>query len=790
MMMVLNGCRPSSTDVPVDVKRLDGHQSGGAWFASSSPPVFGDIKEFTGLKVNANKPLIINEGGLLMKKQTVAIAGKGKGIMVEKILDKVKLMEKPLAAKGETSFSPSFKNEVISTYEANTVIISSGKDDGKSVKLNLEKVQENSKKLDKSLVVKIFGNEVSFSSISYELRRQWSQYGKFHLTMLGKGWLLCSFCEPENMEAVLTNGPWFVNGNIVGLDRWSHMFDPNSLKGISAPIWIRMPNLPLHCWDEISICRIASMVGSAYLIDGNMFQWSRREFHRVCVRISLDAKLPTGVWVERENDKFFERIEYERLANLCFECGKIRHGKNECSSTAMEHKSMLIKPVMSDAISVEDKGTANVNRNLEAVDTTDKDSYGPWILENKHNEDVTEMGEKQSGSIAECNEVSKINVQKDSNFVIVKNCFNVLVALEEGELIPNADAINIEGDSHNSQGKEDPSIITDEKEKDITDTAIGEELKTVSAGNADSAISIKKRILKQLRELGPINSTSRSRRLEKEGRVGDLKIQNKGRRVATVYGSKEVHDRRELWGMIDKYASNEVPWVIGGDFNYIMNKEDKIGGRRFLFSQGPKEMKECLLINVLFDVGFIGPKFTWCNNKSGGARILERLDRCFINTVALSTSIQLIERHLAKGRRCILYGWSAVNSCVDNEEQILLEDDLTWKEMEDALDKMKGNAAPGIEAIFRDNNGRFPYASGRSCTYWDIAQLELLAIHSLKVEIKDWMFKYKGIIIEGDNSNVISYLQKLKRIRDHISLDSWLGTNDWFDQQRFWINSE
>ncbi|KAH0460401.1 hypothetical protein IEQ34_011064 [Dendrobium chrysotoxum] len=50
-------------------------------------------------------------------------------------------------------------------------------------------------------------------------------------------------------------------------------------------------------------------------------------------------------------------------------------------------------------------------------------------------------------------------------------------------------------------------------------------------------------------------------------------------------------------------------------------------------------------------------------------------------------------------------------------------------------------------------------AYGKSCIHWDASQLELVAIQSLKEVIKDWMFKYKGLIIEGDNYNIMRYLQ-------------------------------
>ncbi|XP_020675867.2 uncharacterized protein LOC110094870, partial [Dendrobium catenatum] len=55
-------------------------------------------------------------------------------------------------------------------------------------------------------------------------------------------------------------------------------------------------------------------------------------------------------------------------------------------------------------------------------------------------------------------------------------------------------------------------------------------------------------------------------------------------------------------------------------------------------------MKFFMAKHDLHDLGVIGPKFTWCNNKQGAARIWERLDRCLLNSCALqlvpSTSIR------------------------------------------------------------------------------------------------------------------------------------------------------
>ncbi|KAL0919966.1 hypothetical protein M5K25_009059 [Dendrobium thyrsiflorum] len=66
----------------------------------------------------------------------------------------------------------------------------------------------------------------------------------------------------------------------------------------------------------------------------------------------------------------------------------------------------------------------------------------------------------------------------------------------------------------------------------------------------------------------------------------------------------------------------------------------------------------------------------------------------------------------------------------------------------------------GIGGIFRDHKGRFLLAFGKSCVHWDVGSLELSATLYIKEVLKDWMFKYKGIVIEGDNANIINFLQE------------------------------
>ncbi|XP_020683725.1 uncharacterized protein LOC110100530 [Dendrobium catenatum] len=83
----------------------------------------------------------------------------------------------------------------------------------------------------------------------------------------------------------------------------------------------------------------------------------------------------------------------------------------------------------------------------------------------------------------------------------------------------------------------------------------------------------------------------------------------------------------------------------------------------------------------------------------------------------------------------------------------------------------KSNVA-GIGGILRDHKGRFISAFGKKGCHWDIAQLELEAMFSVREFLKSWMLECKGLIIESDSANVIKFIQdSLKKNERYV--DRW-----------------
>ncbi|XP_028554225.1 uncharacterized protein LOC114580530 [Dendrobium catenatum] len=147
--------------------------------------------------------------------------------------------------------------------------------------------------------------------------------------------------------------------------------------------------------------------------------------------------------------------------------------------------------------------------------------------------------------------------------------------------------------------------------------------------------------------------------------------------IAIIYGSKTVRERRDLWDLIEWFTTADEPCIIGGDFNCILSNYDKKGGKKSLFSKGSQHMMEFLNKNDFHDIGLRGPKFTWCNNKEGIARIWERLDRIFLNSKALDLIPFIVINHLDLASDHCPISLNILNSQVFYHNSIKFEN--VWK---------------------------------------------------------------------------------------------------------------
>ena len=102
-------------------------------------------------------------------------------------------------------------------------------------------------------------------------------------------------------------------------------------------------------------------------------------------------------------------------------------------------------------------------------------------------------------------------------------------------------------------------------------------------------------------------------------------------RTIGFYGHPNTSKRLSSWQLMEALNDQcKMPWLVCGDFNEIIHPDEKSGGKERDAGQ-MREFREVLSRCGLSDLGFVGPRFTWCNGRFGDQRTLLRLDRMVAN---------------------------------------------------------------------------------------------------------------------------------------------------------------
>ena len=122
------------------------------------------------------------------------------------------------------------------------------------------------------------------------------------------------------------------------------------------------------------------------------------------------------------------------------------------------------------------------------------------------------------------------------------------------------------------------------------------------------------------------------------------------------YGHLDSGMRPISWNLLESLKRQcNMPWIVFGDFNEILNSDEKLGW----LDRDARQMegfRECLSNCELIDMGFVGQRFTWCNGRIGEQGMLVRLDRMVANEECLKLFLEskVFHRLMAASDHCLL----------------------------------------------------------------------------------------------------------------------------------------
>ena len=111
------------------------------------------------------------------------------------------------------------------------------------------------------------------------------------------------------------------------LNGWTPDFDPEVNIPKAIPVYVRLPNLPMHCWNPKSLQAIGNVLGNYIDMASPKDQYACA---RICVEVDLEGGLPEAIKLTMGNWVHYQKMDYEQLPFKCRGCHEYEHFIRNC----------------------------------------------------------------------------------------------------------------------------------------------------------------------------------------------------------------------------------------------------------------------------------------------------------------------------------------------------------------------------------------------------------------------------------------------------------------------------
>ncbi|CAI0442244.1 unnamed protein product [Linum tenue] len=133
-------------------------------------------------------------------------------------------------------------------------------------------------------------------------------------------------------------------------------------------VWIQLPALKVHFYHREVLMSLGNLVGRTIKLDYHTINRQRRKFARLAVEIDMSKPLVPRIFL----DDHWQKVVYENLPMVCFECGKVGHNSGSCSNLQQATTGGQLTIVGDQAPATQ-----------ATVGEVDQPGFGPWMLVSK-----------------------------------------------------------------------------------------------------------------------------------------------------------------------------------------------------------------------------------------------------------------------------------------------------------------------------------------------------------------------------------------------------------------------
>jgi hypothetical protein len=149
------------------------------------------------------------------------------------------------------------------------------------------------------LVGRLSYNYLSKGPVSEWVLKHWTPLLGYEpeVLYLTKGWL-GFICRTSEDATLLLNSHWVFGGSSLMLKRWRVAFDPTTEHFQYRHLWVLLPGLPLHLWNEGALRAIGDALGKFISLDNKSLVNSSWKVGRILVEMDIHCGLLEAIDIE------------------------------------------------------------------------------------------------------------------------------------------------------------------------------------------------------------------------------------------------------------------------------------------------------------------------------------------------------------------------------------------------------------------------------------------------------------------------------------------------------------
>lgn len=181
-------------------------------------------------------------------------------------------------------------------------------------------------------------------ALANKVQGLWKTTKPFQLMDMENDYYLVKFQDEENYSNVLTKGPWTNFCQYLTVRPGSPSFSTSEEHPTNLVVWVWLPRLPEGLYNKCLLRAIGEAIGPVLRIDYNTNNRIEGRLARLTVCVDLRKPLISELKINGRT----QRVEYESLPNICFECRRFGHSKDLCphqSFVESKEEDMKEQPV-------------------------------------------------------------------------------------------------------------------------------------------------------------------------------------------------------------------------------------------------------------------------------------------------------------------------------------------------------------------------------------------------------------------------------------------------------------